>query len=260
MHALPSVTIPSQRSSQRLAVLSHVKQSRCEEGSEADDAEAAGIEAAEIFQFYPRPQSFQEQAGQRIEQLQVVQQSRSSAVPRRAAAPRSVNSGNDATLPRTTSSSTDGSEPVVRRLLPSGAPVIAVDLGTHGTSYAIAFPSGVTDLAQLAKDIFTRCPGSSGASSDRSVVVAVSIPCRSALRNSYHCRSREGALSSPCRQADRPHDRHGRGGAEVLCRGTRLQGCQPQVRGAAVARGRLPDIRAPLLPVVRVAPAQLLQL
>jgi hypothetical protein len=38
--------------------------------------------------------------------------------------------------------------------------VIAVDLGTHGTSYAIAFPSSVTDLAQLAKDIIPRRPGS----------------------------------------------------------------------------------------------------
>lgn len=52
--------------------------------------------------------------------------------------------------------------------------VIAVDLGTHGTSYAIAFPSGVTDLAQLAKDIIPRRPGSgSGAYLGRSGVVAV---------------------------------------------------------------------------------------
>jgi hypothetical protein len=43
-------------------------------------------------------------------------------------------------------------------------------------------------------------------------------------------RRREGALCRARGQANRAHDRHGRGGAKVLCRGPRQQSREPEVR------------------------------
>ena len=65
--------------------------------------------------------------------------------------------------------------------------VIAVDLGTHGTSYAIAFPSGETDLAQLGKDIIPRCPGSSSGACLGPLCCRCGVhTCRSA-RHAHFC-------------------------------------------------------------------------